>query len=78
MAGETKLSDLSKQGITLARFRTLYDSRNGGPLFLADADPQNAPISGQAAAGCRCFPGRYPRAATCCPNQPNSAWASAR
>ncbi len=34
-----KLSDLSKQGITLARFRQLYDSRNGGPLFLASGSP---------------------------------------
>ncbi len=34
-----KLSDLSKQGITLARFRQLFDSRNGGPLFLASGSP---------------------------------------
>ena len=37
----TKLSDLSKPGITLARFRQLYDSKNGGPLFLASAEPQD-------------------------------------
>ncbi|HWE51506.1 MAG TPA: tetratricopeptide repeat protein [Bryobacteraceae bacterium] len=36
----TKLSDLSKQGITLARFRQLYDSKNGGPVFLAGGAPQ--------------------------------------
>jgi tetratricopeptide (TPR) repeat protein len=30
-----KLSDLSKPGVQSAEFRMLYDSRRGGPLFLA-------------------------------------------
>jgi tetratricopeptide (TPR) repeat protein len=33
----TPLADLSKAGINISRFRTFYDSRNGGPLFLASA-----------------------------------------
>src|ERR1019366_308665 len=36
----TRLSDISKQGINLTRFKTLWDSRNGEPLYLADAGPQ--------------------------------------
>jgi Flp pilus assembly protein TadD len=37
MENATKLSDVSKAGINITRFKTLYDSRNGGPLFLASA-----------------------------------------
>jgi Flp pilus assembly protein TadD len=37
MANETKLSDLSKPGIQLARIKTFYDSRNGDPLLVAQA-----------------------------------------
>lgn len=73
LAGETKLSDLSKQGITLARYRSLYDSRNGGPLFLADANPQDAPISGQASQDVDAFKAAI-RAGNLLPNQPNSPW----
>lgn len=73
LAGETRLSDLSKQGITLARYRTLYDSRNGGPLFLADADPQNAPISAQASQDVDAFQTAI-RGGNLLPNQPNSPW----
>ena len=69
----TKLSDLSKQGITLARYRSLYDSRNGGPLFLADADAQQAPISGQAAQDVDAFQAAI-RGGNLLPNQPNSPW----
>jgi tetratricopeptide (TPR) repeat protein len=73
LAGVTKLSDLSKQGITLARFRSLYDSRNGGPLLLADADPQNAQLSPQASQDVDAFQAAV-RARRLLPNQPNSAW----
>ncbi len=73
LAGETKLADLSKQGITLARYRTLYDSRNGGPLFLADANPQNAPISAQASQDVDAFQTAI-RGGNLLPNQPNSPW----
>jgi len=73
LAGVTKLSDLSKQGITLARFRSLYDSRNGGPLLLAGADPQNAQLSPQASQDVDTFQAAV-RARRLLPDQPNSAW----
>jgi Flp pilus assembly protein TadD len=37
MANETKLSDLSKPGIQLAREKTFFDSRTGEPLLFAQA-----------------------------------------
>ncbi|MES1260698.1 MAG: tetratricopeptide repeat protein, partial [Acidobacteriota bacterium] len=37
MENATPLADLSKSGIHITRFKTLYDSRNGGPLLLASA-----------------------------------------
>jgi len=73
LAGQTPLSDLSKPGITLARYRTLYDSRNGGPLFLADADAQNAPISAQASQDIDAFQTAI-RGGNLLPTQPNSPW----
>jgi Flp pilus assembly protein TadD len=73
MENATKLADLSKQGITLARFRSLYDSRNGGPLFLADANPQAAQVSPQVAQDIQAFQGAI-RARLLLPNQPNGAW----
>jgi len=73
LEGATKLSDLSKQGINITRFRTLYDSRNGGPLLLADADPQNAPLSGQASQDVDAFQAAI-RAGNLLPGQPNSVW----
>jgi len=73
LAGVTKLSDLSKQGITLARFRSLYDSRNGGPLLLAGADPQNAQLSPQASQDVDAFQAAV-RARRLLPDQQNSAW----
>ena len=73
LQGATKLSDLSKQGVNITRFRTLYDSRNGGPLLLADADPQNAPLAGQAQQDVDAFQAAI-RAGNLLPNQPNSVW----
>jgi len=67
----TKLSDLSKQGITLARFKSLYDSRNGGPLFLAG--PQQAALSGQAQQDVDAFQAAV-AARRLLPDQQNSAW----
>ena len=46
MENTTKLSDISKKGIVISRFRSLYDSQNGGPLLLASADQTSAPIVG--------------------------------
>ena len=68
----TKLADLSKQGITLARFKSLYDSRNGGPLYLADADPQNV-VSPQVTQDVDAFQAAI-RARQVLPTQPNNAW----
>jgi tetratricopeptide (TPR) repeat protein len=73
LEGATKLSDLSKQGVNITRFRTLYDSRNGGPLLLAAADPQNAPLSGQASQDVDAFQAAI-RAGNLLPSQPNSVW----
>ncbi len=73
LAGVTKLSDLGKQGITLARFRSLYDSRNGGPLLLAGADPQSAQLSPQASQDVDAFQAAV-RARRLLPDQQNSAW----
>jgi Tfp pilus assembly protein PilF len=69
----TKLSDLSQQGITLARYRSLYDSRKGGPLFLTDADAQNAPIAPQVAADIDAFQAAV-KARRVLPTDQNSAW----
>ncbi len=46
MENTTKLSDISKAGITISRYRSLYDSINGGPLLLASADQAAPPIAG--------------------------------
>ena len=35
--GATKIEQVSKPGINITRFKTLYDSKNGGPLQLAQA-----------------------------------------
>ncbi|HXJ42838.1 MAG TPA: caspase family protein, partial [Bryobacteraceae bacterium] len=43
----TKLSDVSRAGINITRFKSLYDSRNGGPLFIASAADE-PPLSDQA------------------------------
>lgn len=68
----TKLSDLSKPGITLARFRSLYDSRNGGPLLFADASAQEA-LSGQAQQDVDAFQADV-SAKRLLPDEPNSAF----
>jgi tetratricopeptide (TPR) repeat protein len=43
----TKLSDVSKPGINITRYKSLYDSRNGGPLQLAQAAGP-PPVSAEA------------------------------
>ncbi len=47
MENATKLSDVSKAGINITRFKSLYDSRNGGPLFIASAADE-IPLSDEA------------------------------
>ncbi len=43
-----KLSDVRKQGIQLAHYLMIYDSKTGGPLYLASANPDPAPLPPQA------------------------------
>ena len=71
MENATKLSDLSKQGINLSRFMSLYDSRNGGPLYLAG--PQQAALSSQVQQDVDAFQAAV-RAGRLLPSQPNSAF----
>jgi superkiller protein 3 len=40
-------SDISKDGIELARFPALYDFRNGGPLYVASAAPPQVSAGGE-------------------------------
>jgi tetratricopeptide (TPR) repeat protein len=68
----TKLSDLSKTGITLARFRQLYDSKNGGPLFLASAEPQDV-VPGPTAQDVDAYKAAV-AAKHLLPDDPGSAW----
>ncbi len=49
MENATKLADLSKPGIELAHFPVMFDSRNGGPLFLAAQSAAQA-LSSEAQA----------------------------
>jgi len=67
----TRLSDLSKQGINLTRFKTLWDSRNGEPLYLAG--PQQAAVPLQVTQDVDAF-----RAAVVArrllPTDPGTAW----
>ncbi len=35
--GATKIEQVTKPGLNITRFKTLYDSKNGGPLMLAQA-----------------------------------------
>lgn len=69
----TNLSDLSKQGISLARFRTVSDPVNGGPLYLAAASPQAATVSTQAQQDVDAFQAAV-QAGRVLPNQPGAAW----
>ena len=48
MANETKLSDLSKSGIQLARIKIFFDSRTGDPLLIAQAAGTSANPAVQA------------------------------
>src|ERR1019366_2736063 len=72
MANETKLSDLSKPGIQLARIKTFYDSRTGEPLLIAQA-AGNPPISQQAQADIDAFQAAI-AARHILPEDQGSAW----
>ena len=68
----TKLSDLSKAGINLSRFRSLQDPKNGGPLLLASASPQDA-ATPQASQDVDAFQAAI-RGGKLLPTDPGSAW----
>lgn len=72
MANETKLSDLGKSGIPLARIRTFYDSRTGDPLLVAQA-AGTVTISPQAQADIDGFQAAI-AARRLLPTDQNSAW----
>jgi len=72
MANETKLSDLSKPGIQLARIKTFYDSRSGDPLLVAQA-AGTIQISQQAQTDVDAFQAAIV-ARHILPDDPGSAW----
>ena len=68
----TKLSDLAKPGITLARQKTFYDSRTGEPLFFAQAAGTLA-ITPQAQADIDAYRAAI-QAGRLLPTEQGSAW----
>ena len=72
MENATKLADLSKPGIELARYPVMYDSRRGGPVFLAQAQ-QAAPLSQQAQQDVDAFQAAI-RARRLLPDEQGSPW----
>ena len=72
MDNSTRLADVSGAGINITRFKTLYDSRNGGPLVLAQA--AGAPqLSGEAQRDIDTFQTAI-RDKHVLPADPGSAW----
>ncbi|MDP8979563.1 MAG: tetratricopeptide repeat protein [Acidobacteriota bacterium] len=72
---ELKLSDTTKAGMEMAHYRMMFDSRNGGPLYLASASPDPEPLSPQAEADVSQFEAAL-AAHRLRPDQPNSAFAA--
>ncbi|MDE3195042.1 MAG: tetratricopeptide repeat protein, partial [Acidobacteriota bacterium] len=72
MDNATKLADVSAAGINITRFKTLWDSRNGEPVSLAQASgaPQ---LSGEAQRDIDTFQTAI-RAQHILPNESGSAW----
>jgi tetratricopeptide (TPR) repeat protein len=72
MANETKLSDLSKPGIQLARIKTFFDSQTGEPLLFAQAGgtlPITPQVQGDIDAYQAAIAARH-----ILPDDPGSAW----
>ena len=67
----TKLSDVSKAGINITRFKTLYDSRDGQPLVLASA--ADVPLTPEAQRDVDAFQAAI-RAKKLLPGEPGSAF----
>ena len=77
MENSTKLSDISKTGIPISRYRSLYDSIYGGPLLLASADPQDAPVAGSVGQDVEAFQAAV-KAKRLLPDDPGGAWDLAK
>jgi tetratricopeptide (TPR) repeat protein len=72
MENATKLADVPKPGINITRYKTLYDSRNGGPLLLAQAAGA-PPISQEAQRDIDAFQAAV-KAKHLLPSDPASPW----
>ena len=69
----TKLSDTSQAGISISRFRQLYDTRNGGPLLFAAGSPQAAVAGTRDSLDVDAFQAAV-QAKHLLPDEPGSAW----
>ena len=72
MANETPVVDVSKAGINISRFKSLYDSRTGEPLLLAQAAGA-PPISAEARRDIDAFQAAI-KAKHLLPTDPASPW----
>lgn len=72
MENATKLSDVSRAGVNITRFKSLYDSRNGGPLFIASA-ADDIPLSDEARRDIEAFQAAI-RDKKLLPGEPGSAF----
>ncbi len=72
MENATRLSDVSKAGVNITRFKSLYDSRNGGPLLIASAADE-PPLNLQAQQDVNAFQAAI-RAKKLLPADQGSAW----
>jgi Tfp pilus assembly protein PilF len=72
MENATKVADVSAAGINISRFKTLYDSRNGGPLLVAQAAGA-PPVSAEAQRDVDAFQTAI-RDKHLLPTDPGSAW----
>jgi tetratricopeptide (TPR) repeat protein len=68
----TKVADVSAAGINITRFKTLYDSRNGGPLLFAQGAGV-PPVSAEAQRDIDAFQAAI-RAGHLLPTDPGSAF----
>ncbi len=68
-----KLSDVRKTGIELAHYLMIYDSKTGGPLYLASAKPDPAPLPPQVSGLTEQFTAAL-NAGRLLPDQPGNAF----
>ena len=72
-----RLSDLKKPGIEIARWRVIFDSRNGGPLYLASSGAPANLFDGQADADLDRFSTAL-AAGRILPTEPDNAFTALR